>query len=1283
MTARALARAAAAVALLGTLASLPACDAASAGTAEQRRRLLEKAAEDVRASLEDALARGRRAVAQAPAVVEAAGSDRGARFAALEALARRARVDGLTWNDPGGGTDWAGVPLQPKPPPPPPPWDGSFSSGDVTYHSGPFLRALVVAGDRARAAGFAEATVVLRDAEPGFTETSIESRWASRHTVKAVRVLPGDSHGASPGGETLRVAVGSPGHGKPGVLTVEVESPSEQALAEMAAAKRRGAVGGGLVAATALAALAAAWLARRLLRSPRARWASLGAVALLARQALRAIDLADRFPGLAPAFRAEDFAITGWLGWFSSPGEFFLTGVALLAAAVGFTRAFFGAGGAGEAGRSARVVGRALLVAAGLAIAVAASVGWLRLVATAAHETQIHYFRPGGLLPSLARLLMLSGLAAATAAAYVLASGGARLAVRGARGPETLVRLGVAVAAAGGTIALTADSLPAWAGLLVPFAGALLGRVGRIEGAEPGARGAGAPSRILLTSVLAVALLVPVLWERADASESEEAVSTVKWLVTSEQMDAEDVEGRLLDLREDPYLVETLSAPPDARGHVTAVALYAWERLNAKRPTYDRAVTVVDAKGSPVDEFSLVALPPARLGPFPNDFPAQPDVLARTGYESFRKVRSTAARLTVRAPDGRVVGHVLVRAPDPLAMEMEGFRPRITATPEGPAADEPEALTLLLVRDGRVVASNDPTVARSEPSLPKGLEALAGPRWLDDAGPDGQRGWLAYPAPDRGVVLASRPRLSVQDAVLAIARVSIVGVGIGAVLALGALLAGLRGFRPRLQHKILWSYFAVSVVPLVVLGVASWRDAKARHEARFVEGHRNALRAAREVLGSYGEDLFGVADDKTLSQKAAEIGQDMSLYRNGDLHASSLTGLIDAELLPRRLPAEAYRAIEIEGREFLSRDEEFAGRQVRVGYAPVRDTKGAPFATVSVPLLYDTARAEREASETGSVLLAAYLLTLVLVVVIGIYTSRGLSQPLEQLSEGTKRVAAGEEDVAVPPSGGGEIGGLVDAFNRMTRELKDIRARAAKAEREAAWRGMARQVAHEIKNPLTPMKLMLQQLVASAQKDPASIGPLIEPTARVVLEQIETLKRIADDFSAFARFPPRHLKDADVNEILTSVATLYGGASARGLEMSLSLDEGLPRVHWDADELRRVFVNLVANAVESLDPSSSAGPGRVTIHSQRARGTSGREGVLVSIADTGVGIPPEDRKRLFEPDFSTKSSGTGLGLAIVKRILEDLGGSIRIDPEVGRGTTVTVWLPAASPAPPA
>ncbi len=1264
-------------AALAVALSVAGCSGAKGGVPEKRAELLRETAADVAAILEGALARAREAVAAAGPAIASAGTDRARQFAALEAVRRRTRVDGLTWNDPGGTFVWAGDPVEPKPTPAPPPWDRSFSSGDATFHAGPFLRALVVSSRGGRApgtdgggrSGDAEATVVLGPRAPGQGEKTIEKAWARRHRVESVRIVPPEATGASPDPSVLRMGIRGPG-AKEDTLAVEIRAGGDEVLEDLVQEDASRSAGlawlAGLVLATALAAFALA----RSVTLPGARWGGIAALALLFRASLRLLEIPERFPELGPGWNASDFGIGGFGGWLASPGEFLLTAAALLVAAVALARAASGlVRPSGAAARDATAI-------AGVLVAGLAGRLWLFLVDVAAVHSHLDYFFAGTLVPSVPRALMLSGLAAATAASWLLARAGiwasaTAIASPTARGSATLARCLAGAAAGCLAWVLTPTAMPEWAAFLVPATAAALGRIGTGD-VRPGA-----PTRILLTAVLAAALLFPVLWVRAGEASRHGVQPYVSLLVSREDSVASRLVIDMSSLADDPHVVRSLRDVAIGRPAPDGLALYAWQRLGFGSPPDDGSVTVLDGGDKFVDRFSLNTPPPDRLPPglpTEEDEGDAPNVVA--GVEAPGKVRSTVGRVRI-ASEGKRVGTIVVTVPDLLSVELAGLRPPIAARDEEAGEERrEEPLALTLVRDGRVVASSDPAAPRSIPGLPREASALAEPAWLRVEGFAGGDDVLAYPVGDRGVLLAARPRAGFQVVMFALARTAVVGVGLGAGLALIVLLAGTRSFRPRLQHKILWSYFAISVVPLVFLGQASWGYAIARHEDRFRERHDALTRAAREDVEPLGDKLFDIATDANVAFWAEQRKQDFTLYRRGVAWGSSLRGLVQAELLPERLPAEAYLATEVEGRTFFAREESFAGRRVQVGYAAVRDDAGTPVATVSVPLLDETARAEREAGEIGSVLLAAYLLTLVLVVVIGIYTARSLARPLDELARGTKRVAAGETDVVIPGAGKDELGSLVTAFNRMTQDLKDVRARAAKAEREAAWRGMARQVAHEIKNPLTPMKLLLQQLLATREKDPALAAEMVEPLARTVLEQVETLRRIAGDFSAFARFPPRTLRDVDVNRVLASVAALYAAGPDAQAAVSTRLAEDLPPVRWDEDELRRVFVNLVANAVQALDEAK--GRVRVEVTSRRGKGPDGRDGIVVVVEDDGVGIPDENRPRLFEPDFSTKSAGTGLGLAIVKRVLTDLGGDVRVDSEVGVGTRVTVWMPPSS-----
>ena len=267
---------------------------------------------------------------------------------------------------------------------------------------------------------------------------------------------------------------------------------------------------------------------------------------------------------------------------------------------------------------------------------------------------------------------------------------------------------------------------------------------------------------------------------------------------------------------------------------------------------------------------------------------------------------------------------------------------------------------------------------------------------------------------------------------------------------------------------------------------------------------------------------------------------------------------------------------------------------------------------------------------------------------------------MRRLQEATSRVAGGELDAKLPEGRKDEFGALVRAFNRMTRELRDAQDLRVRAEKAAAWREMASQVAHEIKNPLTPIKLTVQNLLAA---DPETFREEFDRGAQLILDQIDALHRIAGAFSAYARFPSQEVVDVDVRRILTEIADLYGADDA---EVDVTAPAEPLVVRADRDELRRVLINLVTNSQQA--------------HAKRIelRAAAEEDFVRIEVVDDGTGIPAEVKDRIFDPSFTTKTSGTGLGMPIVKRTVDDYGGTIDLESEPGKGTRVTVRLLSAT-----
>ena len=414
-------------------------------------------------------------------------------------------------------------------------------------------------------------------------------------------------------------------------------------------------------------------------------------------------------------------------------------------------------------------------------------------------------------------------------------------------------------------------------------------------------------------------------------------------------------------------------------------------------------------------------------------------------------------------------------------------------------------------------------------------------------------------------------------------------------------------------------------------------------------------------------EVQGRIPDDRVKEIAYRVGVPVNLFLGDTLLASSERGIFATELFSLRLPGPACQQVLLLGRgAFLSR-ERFGSFPFLVGYAPVRGPDGRPVGVLSVPLLFRQDQADRDLARTTTVALALYILVILAVAGAGLVLARRMARPVESLAEGTRRVAAGDLEFRIPRGRRDELGDLVDSFNRMTVGLGAGREAAARAEREAAWREMAKQVAHEIKNPLTPMRLHAQHLLRAQADGSPDLPGITGKAAETILRQTEALQRIASDFAAFARLPHRSPEPLDLAPFAREAGDLYRGSE--GLEVAVEAPEGLPRVVADREEMRLVLVNLCGNALEAMPRG-----GRLSIRLRAEPGPP--PAVVLEVEDTGVGIPPGDMPRLFDPSFSTKTRGTGLGLAIVKRAVEDAGGRVEVRSAPGRGSVFAVVFPA-------
>ncbi len=305
------------------------------------------------------------------------------------------------------------------------------------------------------------------------------------------------------------------------------------------------------------------------------------------------------------------------------------------------------------------------------------------------------------------------------------------------------------------------------------------------------------------------------------------------------------------------------------------------------------------------------------------------------------------------------------------------------------------------------------------------------------------------------------------------------------------------------------------------------------------------------------------------------------------------------------------------------------------------------------------------ANELRALLLGGTAGVLVLAVCLTLYIARRTTGPIRELQRSARRVAEGDLDTRIEIRSQDELGALAEDFNRMTADLKDQRERIIKAEKDAAWREMARQIAHDIKNPLTPMSLSLDLLERARREKAPGSEEILERTMGLIRRQVEHLRSIAGDFYEFTGGRKPHPGSVELAVLLEEVLHLH---DAWAVERKVEVQREGPRVRvWaDKDKLRRVFVNLISNALQAMPEG-----GQLQVETALEDGFA-----RVSIRDTGAGITPEARAHLFEPYFTTKSEGTGLGLAISKRAIEEMGGTIELEPRADcSGTVGTVRLP--------
>ena len=459
-------------------------------------------------------------------------------------------------------------------------------------------------------------------------------------------------------------------------------------------------------------------------------------------------------------------------------------------------------------------------------------------------------------------------------------------------------------------------------------------------------------------------------------------------------------------------------------------------------------------------------------------------------------------------------------------------------------------------------------------------------------------------------------------------------------------------------------FFPVVLLALVTRNyVADQMRASIEQEA--VRTASAARRVVEDLLGPRAADEGTRLDDNLMVWVSRLIEQDVNVFTGARLQATSERNLFASGLLPTRTPAPAYDALELRREAAVVTTERIGVSEHLVAAAPLT-VRQLGSTLLSVPLTSRQREIDQEIESLDRRVLLSVMLFMIAGAGLGYSMAERISDPVNRLTRATRRIARGELDTRIAATSSDELRRLVEDFNGMARELQRQRRELERTHRLEAWAEMARQVAHDIKNPLTPIQLNAEHLRRVHGDRGRPLGPVLEECVDTILTQVKLLRQIASEFSSFASAPTARPGAVDMTELLGEVLAPYPTALADRIRFEVDVP-ALPPVQVDRSLVSRALTNVIENALHAMP-----GSGTLAVF---ARAEDDR--VRVRVSDTGAGMDAEALARAFEPYFSTKTTGTGLGLPIAKRNIELNGGTISVSSERDVGTTVELTLPRA------
>ncbi len=487
----------------------------------------------------------------------------------------------------------------------------------------------------------------------------------------------------------------------------------------------------------------------------------------------------------------------------------------------------------------------------------------------------------------------------------------------------------------------------------------------------------------------------------------------------------------------------------------------------------------------------------------------------------------------------------------------------------------------------------------------------------------------------------------------------------------------IKKFKPDFNNRIRFSMLFILLVTFLLFTAGTIYYAVKRHQEiqneQLTEKMQSVLTELKHKLA--GEEKLTPEWKATgydhLDELLIKFSQiffvDINVYDlDGFLLATSRPEIFERGLISKQMNSSAYNELVFNKKALIIRKEQIGELSYSSVYIPFENKDNKVIAYVNLPYFTDDDNLQKNISNLLITTINIYVILFLLAIVLAFFISTNITRPLRMLQSKFKNVELGKKHQEISYKKDDEVGALVTEYNRMVAELEKSVKKLAESERENAWREMAKQIAHEIKNPLTPMKLSVQLLQRSWNDNKENFETRLNGVSNTLIEQIDTLSSIASEFSAFAKMPKAQDEEVNLSAKLQTVVQLFENTRDADIKIDLHGNNEV-YILADKEQISRVFINIIKNGIQSI-PEGVRGKIYVEL-------TTYANYAKVTIEDNGSGIPDDRKGQLFKPSFTTKTTGMGMGLAIVKNIINSSNGEIWFESELGKGTKFFVEFP--------